>query len=872
MLPLPRLSWLALTLILALALGPGAPPAPAADAPAVNWVALGPPGGCIKLLAIDPVTPTRLYTGTAGALYRSDDAGATWQQLPAPINNQFASALLIDPWEPQKLYLGTIFSRGILRSEDGGDTWQEAAPLAPSEPMLNYVQDIVADPHHPGTFYATHLYGRVHRSSDGGKSWPQLASPPTIPAHILDIAVDPAQPGLLYLATEAGVWRSADGGERWASASTGLPPGQVYALALDPQSPNTLYAGLEEGLYGSRDGGVSWQALNTTLAITWDGWLRVDPERPGELYAGGREGMYRSVAGGTAWEALGDTALAGVGVYDLAINPALPGELYAGSCSRGVWHSADGGATWEASSTGLNSQTVDYLAFDPHSPETLYMAIRDDLLVSDDDGGTWATSRRVGDAGRIRAIIADPWRPGRLFLGTSDGIGRSEDSGLTWEDTASWPLMSGPDDFIIDPSRPDTLFASSVMGIFRSTDAGDSWTQVAPAHRCTGHLATSAQEPRTIYASSGLGSLCRSSDGGESWQTSVSQSGWGGVLLSQLIVDPEDPARVYAGFYEEEVRRSTDRGEHWEMASTGLPRVRPGLFALAVSAGPPVVLYALMPQGVFRSDDRGDSWALAAPLPQPYNASLQQNNSLFVDPRQADRIFVASPEAGMYVADLGGATTAITNGAHNVRNTSATLVGTLGGQAGTPARFELSTQSGDYTDAAQLSPAASPAQAVSARAVGLRPGSTYFYRLRAGAGPAAVYGLEQRFTTTATPPELLAPGGASGAPGSTFALQARAFGPSSRLLVTVNGGPVGALNASAAGTGTFALAFTAAAPPGAYSVGVTEQPPGSSGPPGRGPDLSLTLTLDQTAPLRSDPSGTPVLRGLPPLFLPQLRR
>src|SRR5438874_32924 len=81
------------------------------------------------------------------------------------------------------------------------------------------------------------------------------------------LAIDPMTPATLYAGTNAGVFKSTDGGGSWSAINTSLPSVKyVLALAIDPLTPATLYAGIDiYGVFKSTDGGGSWSAVNTGL-------------------------------------------------------------------------------------------------------------------------------------------------------------------------------------------------------------------------------------------------------------------------------------------------------------------------------------------------------------------------------------------------------------------------------------------------------------------------------------------------------------------------------------------------------------------------------------------------------------------------------
>jgi len=133
------------------------------------------------------------------------------------------------------------------------------------------------------------------------------------------------------------VYKSLDGGENWAPASSGLPSGcgdRVYALLVDPTDSTVVYAGgnfgdcpVSGGVYKSTDGGGMWSRslANPTLC------LAIDPSAPSILYAGTTNGPYKTTDGGGAWQRMSDGLPPSTGVRALAVDPMTPSTVYAGT-------------------------------------------------------------------------------------------------------------------------------------------------------------------------------------------------------------------------------------------------------------------------------------------------------------------------------------------------------------------------------------------------------------------------------------------------------------------------------------------------------------------------------------------------------------
>ncbi len=334
------------------------------------WTSIGPDGGSVSALAVDPTHPTTVYAGTFGGVFKSTDGGGSWRAANTGLTDFRVSALVIDPATPATLYAGTTFGGGVFKSTDGGGSWSPANIGLPN----GVVQALAIDPTTPTTLYAG-TAGGLYKSRNGGRFWRATGLTDDVSA----LAIDPATPTTLYAGTrQSGVFKSTDGGASWSAASTELVISYlglyVYALAIDPQTPSTLYAGsgpepgTGKGVFKSTDGGASWSALSRprqggvfTLAI--------DPATPSTLYAATEfGGVLKSTDGGASWSAA-KSGLGDVSISALAIDPATPTTVLAGTSGDGLFKSTDGGASWSPANTGLTNPFIETLAM---NPTTLY--------------------------------------------------------------------------------------------------------------------------------------------------------------------------------------------------------------------------------------------------------------------------------------------------------------------------------------------------------------------------------------------------------------------------------------------------------------------------------------------------------------------
>ncbi len=102
-------------------------------------------------------------------------------------------------------------------------------------------------------------------SKDGGETWESVTGLEFNHVPVMDIAIDPSDPEIVYAATQNGLFKSTNSGEDWTSF-TGLPQGATRTVGISPKNPDMLFAGIELiGFYSSQDGGVSWQQVSAGL-------------------------------------------------------------------------------------------------------------------------------------------------------------------------------------------------------------------------------------------------------------------------------------------------------------------------------------------------------------------------------------------------------------------------------------------------------------------------------------------------------------------------------------------------------------------------------------------------------------------------------
>jgi photosystem II stability/assembly factor-like uncharacterized protein len=274
----------------------------------------------ISCLARDPRDPAFLLGGGRGnGVWRSADAGASWERLDFPQQDVFSvAASAVDG----ALYAGCEPSM-LFVSRDRGESWTELASLReipsaptwsfPPRPWTSHVRWIAPSPHEAALLLVGIELGGVMRSEDGGATWSDHRPGAQPDCHSL--AWHPTVPGRAYEAGGGGAAWSADGGATWEAADDGRDRHYTWALAVDPQDPDCWFVSASTGPYEAHGAGSA-----EALVYRWRG-----------------SGPWAPLAGGLP-QPLDEMP------YALAFEG---GRLFAGLADGTVFTSADSGVTWE---------------------------------------------------------------------------------------------------------------------------------------------------------------------------------------------------------------------------------------------------------------------------------------------------------------------------------------------------------------------------------------------------------------------------------------------------------------------------------------------------------------------------------------------
>jgi len=309
------------------------------------------------------------------------------------------------------------------------------------------------------------------------------------------------------------------------------------------------------------------------------------------------------------------------------------------------------------------------------SPTLYAQQVSADLL----HGLQW---RLVGPyrGGRVTAVAGIPGNTQIYYMGTpGGGVWKTVNAGRTWEPIFDAAHVASIGDLVVAPSEPNVIYVATGEqtdgnGVWKSSDAGATWTNIGFRDSpITPSILVDPRDANLVYVAvagtitpSEARGIFKSSDGGKTWRKVFYQDEYTGA--TELDFDPDNsrtivatvrhlppsPGEKPAEGVDTQLLRSTDAGETWTvMGEQGLPpahRQRVGLAVAPATGGKRV--FALMAQGLFRSDDAGATWIKITTDPRILGSNYF--GRVFADPKNSDVVYVM--QTSTYRSQDGGRT------------------------------------------------------------------------------------------------------------------------------------------------------------------------------------------------------------------------
>ncbi|HEX5474092.1 MAG TPA: hypothetical protein VFX12_05450 [Vicinamibacterales bacterium] len=642
----------------------------------MRWRLIGPfRSGRIAAVIGVPSQPNVFYMDAEnGGLWKTIDAGLTWDPLFKGDENNSLGSLAVAPSNPDIIYAGSgeatmrpdlSIGDGLYKSTDAGKTWEHLG-LRDGQQLAS----IVLDPHNPDRLFVAvlgHPYGPneergVFRSTNGGRTFERVLYKDENTG-AAEVAFDPSNANTIYAvlwaAREApavaagvqtarvpgsGLFKSSDGGTTWNQIGQGLPDvaqglGRIR-LAIAPGNPNRMYASADGGIYRSDDAGQTFHRVSQDRRTT-GGFLTVAPDNPDELYAS-QTALYRSMDGGQTFTAIRG-APGGNDYHHVWINPSNP-RIIAVGVDQGATLSVDGGKTWSSWYNQPLAQAY-HVVTDNQFPYRVYSAQQDSgsfgILSRSNDGQiTFRDWHPVG-ADEDGYIAPDPLHPNIIY---SSHVVRYD--WTTRESQFVGPQVARFDGkyrfspyapLLFSPADPHVLYLGGNV-LLKTANGGQSWQAISPdlsaanpgipasfgpfgAHVEAPHhrgviysIGPSFKNVNTIWVGTTDGLIWVTRDGGAHWHnvTPPAMTSWSTV--TQLVASHFDDETAYAAvsrFFLDDLKpyiyRTHDGGKSWQPITNGLPDNAPA----NVVREDPVrkgLLFAGTERAVWFSVDDGDHW------------------------------------------------------------------------------------------------------------------------------------------------------------------------------------------------------------------------------------------------------------------------
>jgi photosystem II stability/assembly factor-like uncharacterized protein len=295
-------------------------------------------GSQVWALASHRDLPGKLFAGTDSGLYRLDQATNFWTHIPSPMDEMLVTAIAIAPDDPRVIIAGTQPS-ALFRSDDAGASWRKLeAPLKP---------------YTTSGFYAGEKSGKTVEATPASNVKPSSVKHWT---RVTQILFDPQDSRLIWAGVEIdGAWRSRDGGDSWERISDGLETQDVHGFAYVAKGPGRLFMTSPAGIYVSENKGSSWRLDRLPSPWQYTRSIVARPDRSRVMFVTNGNGppgsggkLFRSREDGLDWEEVSLPGEVESSAYFLAVHPSDPMLIYLAATLGQIYRSTDGGESWTA--------------------------------------------------------------------------------------------------------------------------------------------------------------------------------------------------------------------------------------------------------------------------------------------------------------------------------------------------------------------------------------------------------------------------------------------------------------------------------------------------------------------------------------------
>lgn len=580
-----------------------------------------------------------VMTSMGDGVYKSTDAGKTWKHMGLD-ETRHISDVIIHPTNPDIVFVtaqgaqyGPSNQRGVYRSLNGGDTWENvlfvdentgasSLSMDMTNPLILYAA-MWQHRRYPWTIESGGENSGLYKSTDGGTNWKKLKEGLPKAFGKAGISVSRANAERVFAVIEAegkkgGVYRSDDAGKKWTQINSNrinIARSWYYMeIFADPQDENVVYV-LNAPVTKSIDGGKSFTPLPTPHGDNHHLWI--NPNDNSKMINSNDGGANVSNNGGKSWSTQQNQPTSQF--YRVITDNLVPYNVYGGQQDNSAIAIAsrtnDNGIDWKDWYSVAGCESA-FLAFDPDNPEVVYGGCYQGIIEK------WVRASREG-----KAIKEYP----ELGLGK---VPKDFKFRYNW----NAPIISSPHD------RNTIYHAGNV--VFKTMDGGQSWQVVSPdltrnelekqgegggpyTNEAAGgenyntlmSLVESPHEQGVLYAGSDDGLVHITKDGGANWQN-ITPPNLAEGIINSIEVSPHDSATAYITVMRYKsmdlkpyIFKTSDYGNTWTKIINGITNKHTFVRVVREDKKQKGLLYAGTETGLYISLNDGQNW-------QPFQLNL----------------------------------------------------------------------------------------------------------------------------------------------------------------------------------------------------------------------------------------------------------
>jgi len=549
--------------------------------------------GRVSAIAFHPLDTNVIWAGApSGGAWRSEDNGISWTPMTDNLPNIGVSEIVFNPNNPDTIYMATgdgsssdTYSFGVMMTTDGGQTW-DTTGLSFSMNQSRNIRRMIIDPNNPNILLVA-TNGGIFRTADAGITWFNVKS-----GNFADLEFKPNNSDTVYASTSSGstpFFVSYNNGQSWTVSTTGMNTNAMQRVKIDisAAAPNVVYAlasgsdqGME-GLYRSNNSGATWNLVAST------------PNLLGYSEFGTDEG-------GQGWYSM-----------ELAVSPLDENIVRVGGIN--IWKSTNGGNTFNIEAHWTADNGV-YVHADQH--RAVYHPTTGQFYAGC-DGGLYRRSHFFNGYESISSgmSITQFYRLACAYTDPTIVMSGAQDNGtMLWKNNI-WKEVFGGDgmEAMIDPQDDNIMFCTTQGGnLYKSSDGGFNFSDnLSPAEGAwVTPFMLQPGNAEVVYAAAGPRVYRSDAGGSDWWEFSPTLITLSSGPLTMLDVATSNTEYVVAGS-PRTIYISKDLGGTWDNILGGLPGPQMSYVAFdPLNENTLWVTFSGYSNGqkVYRSTDAGETW------------------------------------------------------------------------------------------------------------------------------------------------------------------------------------------------------------------------------------------------------------------------